>query len=421
MHLQRASSDAIEKSFHDSLKNGDSSFLLDTDELKLEDIIRLRTGTSEGEAAALGSSAIQESLLTLETGGLPEDEWLVASPSEVPEEKPRGFVVPGEKYRNPRDAILASAPPEGVNIQAASQPIAENRKRSISSPEPSGSPPILQPPRGRKGTNAALNQQEKVSKPGTTSAPESFTPSPPRLTINPAIDHLGDSKIPRSPLARSTEALLASRIAGSAGLSPSRLPSPGAIPQSPKRPLTPRSSPLNKGSPMGESRIPKPRGGAQAATPETRKQRYAPRPTPERSFPSGSSAGGRSSSSRPRSAKPKPKLADLEKGWVGNEVAIDDNSEDVPFDGGEALRLAEELSAQSDTKAGMSEDVELGSAKTGVAGTSATVAADSSSRFVDASTQVTPKVGGSAAAIDGTALPDAPADKTKACSCCAIM
>lgn len=85
---------------------------------------------------------------------------------------------------------------------------------------------------------------------------------------------------------------------------------------------------------MGDSRIPKPRGGAQAATPETRKQRYAPRPTPERSFPSGSSAGGRSSSSRPRSAKPKPKLADLEKGWVGNEVATEDTSEDIPFDGG---------------------------------------------------------------------------------------
>ncbi len=129
LDLQRASSDAIEMSFHDSLKNGDSSFLLDTDELKLEDIIRLRSahldtlfchygvlygcivlslsfemhckcvvrtfyvrslrirccnrkttscsaaGTSEGEAAALGSSALQESLLTLETGGLPEDEW----------------------------------------------------------------------------------------------------------------------------------------------------------------------------------------------------------------------------------------------------------------------------------------------------------------------------------------------------------
>ncbi len=87
---------------------------------------------------------------------------------------------------------------------------------------------------------------------------------------------------------------------------------------------------------------------------------------------------------------------------------------------GEALRLAEELSAQSDTKTGISEDVGLGTAKAGVTGTSATVAADSSSRFVDASTQVTPKVGGSAA-IGGTALPDAPADKTKACSCCAIM
>ena len=85
---------------------------------------------------------------------------------------------------------------------------------------------------------------------------------------------------------------------------------------------------------MGESRIPKPRGGAQVATPDTRKQRYAPRPTPERSFPSGSSAGGRSSSCRPRSAKPKPKLADLEKGWVGNEVAIEDKSKDLPFDGG---------------------------------------------------------------------------------------
>lgn len=43
MDLQRTNSDAIERSFNDSLKNGDSSFLLDTDELKLEDVIRLRS------------------------------------------------------------------------------------------------------------------------------------------------------------------------------------------------------------------------------------------------------------------------------------------------------------------------------------------------------------------------------------------
>lgn len=43
---------------------------------------------------------------------------LVASPSEVPEEKPRGFVVPGEKIRNPHDAILSSAPPEGCRFPA---------------------------------------------------------------------------------------------------------------------------------------------------------------------------------------------------------------------------------------------------------------------------------------------------------------
>ena len=43
MDLQRANSDVIEKSFNDSLKNGDSSFLLDTDELKLEEVVRLRS------------------------------------------------------------------------------------------------------------------------------------------------------------------------------------------------------------------------------------------------------------------------------------------------------------------------------------------------------------------------------------------
>ena len=87
-------------------------------------------------------------------------------------------------------------------------------------------------------------------------------------------------------------------------------------------------------SPLGESRIPKPRTGSASAAPETRKQRYAPRGTPERSSQSGSSAGGRSSGGRPRSAKPKPKLADLEKGWVGNEVPLEDSTEDGQFHGG---------------------------------------------------------------------------------------
>lgn len=87
---------------------------------------------------------------------------------------------------------------------------------------------------------------------------------------------------------------------------------------------------------------------------------------------------------------------------------------------GEALQLAEELSAQTDGKGGISEDADLGAAKDSVERTAAMVAADSSSRFVDASTQVTPKVGGSAA-VDGTTVPDAPADKSKACSCCTIM
>jgi hypothetical protein len=43
MELQRSNSDAIEKSFHDSLKDGDSSFLLDTAELGLDDVSRLRS------------------------------------------------------------------------------------------------------------------------------------------------------------------------------------------------------------------------------------------------------------------------------------------------------------------------------------------------------------------------------------------
>lgn len=90
---------------------------------------------------------------------------------------------------------------------------------------------------------------------------------------------------------------------------------------------------------MAESRIPRPRtaasaGGANgAATPETRKQRYAPRQTPERSTPSGSSTGGRSGG-RLRGAKPKPKLADLEEGWVGADVPLKDETADLPFAGG---------------------------------------------------------------------------------------
>lgn len=43
MELQRAISDTIEKAFHHSLENGDSSFLLDTNELRVEDVLPLRS------------------------------------------------------------------------------------------------------------------------------------------------------------------------------------------------------------------------------------------------------------------------------------------------------------------------------------------------------------------------------------------
>ncbi|KAK9908902.1 hypothetical protein WJX75_004443 [Coccomyxa subellipsoidea] len=287
---------------------------------------------------------------------------LVASPSEAPQEEPRGFILPGERIRNPRDAILSSAPPERTRIQGQenSQPAVESRKRSISLPEPATSAPMAQAQRGERGTAAnaeapllanetqAAMPEIKTQKPATLGALEIFTPSPPRLAMAPSADRWGESKIPRSPLAKSTTASSANALAADAGtkgsFSPSKLPSPGAVPPSPKRKLTPcATSAYRSASPLGESRIPKPRTGANA-NPETRKQRYAPRASPERSSRSGSSAGGRSSG-RPRSAKPKPKLADLEKGWVGNDVPLEDGTEDGTFHADEALKLAEELSA----------------------------------------------------------------------------
>ncbi|EIE24980.1 hypothetical protein COCSUDRAFT_61236 [Coccomyxa subellipsoidea C-169] len=265
----------------------------------------------------------------------------------------------------------------------------------------------------------------KTSNPGTLGALESFTPSPPRLSVLPAADRWGDSKIPRSPLAKSPAASSTNGFganAGSAkGNSPSKLPSPGAIPPSPKRVMTPGASSLNRSaSPLGESRIPKPRAGAQAsgtAAPETRKQRYVPRATPERSSQSGSSSGGRSGG-RPRSAKPKPKLTDLEKGWVGNDVPIEDNAEDGTFAGDEALKVAEELSAPSETKAGVMGVAESGLTKPNQEGNTTNLEANASSSKVDACTQVTPKLGDM---TNGPAEQNSPAQKAQACACCDIM
>ncbi len=72
--------------------------------------------------------------------------------------------------------------------------------------------------RGRRGVGSNADEpvqpkegqasmpEIKTSNPGTLGALESFTPSPPRLSVLPAADRWGDSKIPRSPLAKSPAA-----------------------------------------------------------------------------------------------------------------------------------------------------------------------------------------------------------------------
>lgn len=78
-------------------------------------------------------------------------------------------------------------------------------------------------------------------------------------------------------------------------------------------------------SPVPESRIPKP--AAASAAGEYRKQRYAPKMSPERSSPSGGSSGSAKRAARP---KAKANLEDLEKGWVG----LEDGHSEEPFVGG---------------------------------------------------------------------------------------
>ncbi len=80
--------------------------------------------------------------------------------------------------------------------------------------------------------------------------------------------------------------------------------------------------------------------------------------------------------------------------------------------------MAEELSAPSDTKAGLGGVAESGLTKPNQQGNTTNLEANSSSSKVDACTQVTPKLGDM---TNGPAERNSPAQKVQACACCDIM